>query len=87
MTYRVRLTRKPTRFLQSAEPALAKKLARCFEILEKTPRKHPNIKPLAGKLAGRYRYRVGDYRVIYRIDDPAEEVIVLVIAHRSDVYS
>ena len=37
------------------------------------------------KLSGssdRWRIRVGDYRVIYRIDDAAREVSVLRIAHR-----
>jgi len=41
------------------------------------------------KLAGygnRWRVRVGDYRVIYQIDDQAYEVIVLRIAHRREAY-
>ena len=42
--------------------------------------------PLARKLAGRFRYRIGDWRVVYRIDDRAREVHVLVIARRSEVY-
>jgi mRNA-degrading endonuclease RelE of RelBE toxin-antitoxin system len=37
-------------------------------------------------LSGRLRYRVGDWRVIYRIDDTPRQVHVLVIAHRSEVY-
>jgi len=41
---------------------------------------------LSGPLAGHYRYRVGDHRVIYRIDHDGCIVIVLVIAHRSGVY-
>ena len=48
--------------------------------------RHNNIKRLSGKLTGRLRYRVGDWRVIYRIDDTARQVHVLVIAHRSEVY-
>ncbi len=42
-------------------------------MVEQNPRQHPNIKALKGELAGRYRYRVGDYRVIYRIDDDSTE--------------
>jgi mRNA interferase RelE/StbE len=30
--------------------------------------------------------RRGDYRVIYRIDDRARQVIVVAVEHRSDVY-
>ncbi|MEW5947497.1 MAG: type II toxin-antitoxin system RelE/ParE family toxin [bacterium] len=40
------------------------------------------------KLAGRdgWRIRVGEYRVIYEIDDAGNAVTVLHIGHRSDVY-
>ena len=33
-----------------------------------------------------YRLRVGDYRVIYQIDDEKKEIIVFHIRHRKDVY-
>jgi mRNA interferase RelE/StbE len=36
--------------------------------------------------AERYRIRVGDYRIIYRIDDGKVVVLVLVIAHRREAY-
>jgi mRNA interferase RelE/StbE len=84
--YRVRLTKGAAKFYRSADASLAKRLARAFETLEKKPRQHPNIKALKGELAGRYRYRVGDYRVVYRIDEDAAEVIILLIKHRRDVY-
>jgi hypothetical protein len=34
----------------------AKKIARCLQQLEKTPRSHPNVKALKGDYAGYYRY-------------------------------
>jgi mRNA interferase RelE/StbE len=42
----------------------------------------------AVKLAGRddYRIRVGEYRVIYAVDDDDSLVIVARIAHRREVY-
>lgn len=42
----------------------------------------------AVKLAGRddYRVRVGDYRIVYAVDDAERLVIVARIAHRRDVY-
>lgn len=39
---------------------------------------------LVGDLNGYYKYRVGDYRIVYSFD--SEKVIVLTIAHRSAVY-
>jgi mRNA interferase RelE/StbE len=73
-------------FFAAADPPLARKLARCFAQLERDPRRHNNIKRLSGALSGRLRYRVGDWRVIYRVEDTDRQVHVLLIAHRSEVY-
>lgn len=43
-------------------------------------------KPLVGTMAGLWRYRVGDYRVICQIQDGLLRVLVVRIAHRRDVY-
>ena len=33
-----------------------------------------------------YRLRVGDYRIIYSVDDPRKIIKILDIAHRREVY-
>lgn len=48
-----------------------------------------NPRPPGGrKLSGResYRIRVGDYRVIYLVDDEERILTVLGVGHRRDVY-
>ncbi len=55
-------------------------------MLKINPCTHPNIKMLKGDLDGYYRYRVGDYRVVYYIDDEQKQVVVTIIAHRREVY-
>jgi mRNA interferase RelE/StbE len=85
--YSVRLTSEAQEFYATADLPLAKKIARSLEVLEQTPSYHPNIKALKGNFAGYYRYRVGDYRVVYYITDELEPVVtVTIIAHRSQVY-
>lgn len=84
--YKVVLTKKAKEFYANADLVLAKKIAKCFEVLEQTPYSHPNIKSLKGKLKGYYRYQLGDYRIIYEINDQQIQVIVVKIAHRSKVY-
>jgi mRNA interferase RelE/StbE len=42
--------------------------------------------PLTGNFAGYYRYRMGDYRVIYEIDGKAIIIYVLHVGHRKHVY-
>lgn len=44
-------------------------------------------RPLRRELAGIHSARRGTYRVLYRINDQAREVVVLRIEHRRDVYS
>ena len=44
-------------------------------------------KALRGDLAGLWRYRVGDYRLICSLREGQMLVLVLKVAHRRDVYS
>ncbi len=43
-------------------------------------------KPLTGPLGGRWRYRVGNYRIICDIQDDSVRVLILQIGHRGNVY-
>ena len=43
-------------------------------------------KPLRGDLAGVWRYRVGDYRVLCKIRDTEFVVLVISVGHRKNVY-
>ncbi|WP_420239653.1 type II toxin-antitoxin system RelE family toxin [Telmatobacter bradus] len=43
-------------------------------------------KPLRLNLAGLWRYRIGDYRLICRFEDNRLVVLVLRVAHRGKVY-
>ena len=43
-------------------------------------------KALSGKLAGLWRWRFGDYRVIGRIEDEILVIVVVTVGHRREVY-
>ena len=69
-------------------PAVPKKERRRIErAIEEKLVMHPEIfgKPLRKSLSGFRSLRVGDYRVIYRIEGTA--VRIYIIAHRSVVYT
>lgn len=83
--YEVTLTPDPAAFFEDADAPLQRKLDRCFAQLASDPRRHPNIKALTGQYKGLYRYRIGDWRVIYEING-LSQVVVLDIAHRREVY-
>ncbi|NCA11678.1 type II toxin-antitoxin system RelE/ParE family toxin [bacterium] len=73
-------------FYAAADKPLARKLARCFRQLEREPRRHSAIRMLTGPFAGMRRYRIGDWRAIFTIDEERSLVSVLAIAHRREVY-
>ena len=77
---------KPKIFYNRTSLATVKKINKCLLILEQTPYNHPNITALRGNLAGRYRYRIGDYRIVYLVDEDSKVVSVTLIAHRSKIY-
>jgi mRNA interferase RelE/StbE len=43
-------------------------------------------KPLKGKLAGIWRYRVGDYRILCSIEDQNLIILVIAVGHRKNIY-
>jgi len=47
-----------------------------------------NINPLGltGDLAEFYKLRVGDYRAIYELSNTGDEIIIVRLGHRRDIY-
>ncbi len=41
---------------------------------------------LVGDYAGHWRYRIGDYRVIAKIEDGRIVIVVIAVGHRREVY-
>jgi len=54
--------------------------------LKKNPFYGTNIKKLKGEYEGVYRYRLGNYRLFYIIDNEKVIVIITTISHRQDAY-
>ena len=44
------------------------------------------LEPLKGELAGLYKLRVGDYRVIYEILHEERIIVIHAIGHRREIY-
>ena len=80
------LTRRARRFLEAAPVDLQRRLRTALERLARDPHRAPGVKALRGELAGICRCRIGDYRVLFQIDESARRVVVLAIAHRREAY-
>jgi len=83
--FQVILLPQALKFYKNCSLELAKRLNKCFEVLEKNPFFAPNIKLLKAKKK-LYRYRIGNYRIIYEVDKKERRVGVLTISQRSSAY-
>ena len=81
--YRVEIARSAERDLRRLSTELFERVAVKLGALAENPRP-PGCEKLAG-LEG-YRIRVGDYRVLYEVDDTKRTVFVARIRHRREVY-
>jgi len=43
-------------------------------------------KPLSANRVAQWRYRIGDYRIISKIEDYKLVILVIAIGHRRDIY-
>ncbi|MES0336097.1 MAG: type II toxin-antitoxin system RelE/ParE family toxin [Candidatus Magnetobacterium sp. LHC-1] len=80
------LTKPAEKAYDKSTGNMQKRLDSCFEGLEKNPLYGNNIRSLTGKLKGLYRYRIGNWRVIYRIDNKHTIVEIIAILPRGDAY-
>jgi mRNA interferase RelE/StbE len=83
LTYAVEVLRSAQKQLERITADHQERLLAALESLAETPRPDGCTK-LVGRDA--WRIRVGDYRVVYEIQDDSRLVTVVVIAHRKDAY-
>ena len=82
--YQVNLARSARKELENLPPSIADRLLAKLEHLAGNPRP-AGVTKLRGE-SNLWRIRVGDYRVVYSIDDARHVIDVSHIRHRRDVY-
>jgi mRNA interferase RelE/StbE len=83
VNYRVSILQRAMKELSRLPPGDYERTRDAIGALAEDPRPKG-----CAKLTGRHgwRIRVGNYRVIYEIDDAARQVVVVHVGHRRDVY-
>lgn len=84
MIYKIIFSKKVLKELSSLPVKDGKKVVSTIEDLVQDP-KPVGSKKLKGS-ENKYRVRVGDYRIIYSIDDNILTIEIIRIGHRRDVY-
>ena len=83
MSYEVRIIRSAEKELDKLPETVYARLSRKIITLEDNPRPR-GVRKLSGR--EEYRLRVGDYRILYIIDDKNNVVVVFAVGHRREVY-
>lgn len=81
--YRIEVTPAAARQLRELDPQVARRVQGAIELLAVDPRP-PASRPLRGRPG--YRVRIGDYRLLYTVQDDVLLVVLLRLGHRRDVY-
>jgi mRNA interferase RelE/StbE len=82
--YDITFARSARRELEGMERKTAQRILRRIEDLGDDPRPHGCRKLQGG--AELWRIRLGEYRVVYSVDDGAGRVDIVAVRHRRDVY-
>lgn len=84
MVYKIEYAKGVAKDLSKIPKEISK---RALGLVETVLSKNPHLgRALTGPYKGLWRYRVGDYRIIYSIESGRLVVFVLRIRHRKNVY-
>ena len=85
--YRIEFLPAAIRELKRLDRVIQRQIREKIELLAEDPaRLKNNIKPLKGAFAGKFRLRVRDYRIIFRIEEERVVIIIVRIGHRREIY-
>ena len=85
MTYGIEVLPQARSDLKELDTAVVARIARRIDGLLQHPRAF-GTEELAGDLVGLRKLRLGDYRVIYALDDDRRVVSIWGIGHRRSIY-
>ena len=86
MAWRIEVAKDVQRSMRKLDKQVASRIAAKLREVSQLDDPRSTGKALTGNLAGLWRYRVGDYRIICDIEDEVLVILVVEVEHRSKVY-
>ncbi len=83
--YTVRILKPATRELERLDKSVGRRVVQRIQWLADNV-ESTNLEALKGSLAGLYKFREGDYRIMYQILHKEKAIVIHSIGHRSEVY-
>jgi mRNA interferase RelE/StbE len=85
MSYKVEFTRKAEEDILSLDKSVAQLVINKIEWLSYSVENIVPI-PLKGPFKGKYKLRIGDWRIIYSFEKSRQVITIYLIRHRREVY-
>ena len=85
MSYKISISKQALRELEKLPTKINQKISSAIDQLSKQPRPI-GCKKIKGERDYIWRIRIGDYRVLYAIDDKVQIIDVRKIGHRKNIY-
>lgn len=82
MSYRLVYTRKSERDIRKLDPSVRHQIGKAILKLQDNPFEHSE--KLTNPEIGTYRFRTGDYRIIFDIE--GTDIVILRVGHRKEIY-
>lgn len=86
LTWTIKISERALRSLRKMDKQVARRIRDKLAEISTLENPRSTGKALTGSLAGVWRYRVGDYRILCDIEDNELVVIIIDVAHRREVY-
>lgn len=84
--YNVSPHKKAFKYYESLDDKTARRINKAIETLSNNPFEGPHIKRLRGIHEGKYRYAVGDLRIVYRVNEEEKIIFIEAIGPRGNIY-
>ncbi len=84
MPYRIEFTKSVGKQIVFLEKVIQKRLSKKMLELSESENIVTKAKMLSGSLAGMYRVRIGDYRIVFEVK--GDVITIIAVRHRKDVY-
>ena len=83
--YNIRILEEASRELARLDKPVGRRIVERINWLSDNLN-HIRPEPLRGDLIGLYKFRIGDYRVIYEIIHEEKTIVIHAVGHRREIY-
>jgi mRNA interferase RelE/StbE len=84
--YNIELSKSSVKTIEGFDAKTQEKIYTALEAIKANPFWDDKIKKLRGELKGRFRYRLGNIRIIYTVVSESKTIFIEAVGRRGGIY-